>query len=251
MDNVYICIPARYGSSRLEGKPLMKIMNKTIINHVYDNVSKLNYKTVILTDDHRIYNEVICFGGKVEMITEYCLNGTDRIIKYLRKHNINEGVIVNVQGDEPFIDHKNIEAAINNYFDKKKNDNSLVCSTLFYETKDPYEVKSRSRGKLVLNKNSDIMYCSRNIIPAFKSKEYNEEYKYKIHVGIFVFDCEYLLNNYEKENTDLQLCEDIEWMKILEQGYKINAVQIENHEIGVDTIDDLNYLIEKYETKRE
>mgnify|MGYP003337002972 CR=1 FL=1 len=81
MENVYICIPARYGSSRLEGKPLMKICNKTIINHVYDNVSKLNYKTVILTDDDRIYNEVIRFGGNCEMIIENCLNGTERIIK--------------------------------------------------------------------------------------------------------------------------------------------------------------------------
>lgn len=245
MDNVYICIPARYGSSRLEGKPLMKICNKTIINHVYDNVSKLNYKTVILTDDDRIYNEVIGFGGNCEMITEDCLNGTERIIKYLQKHNISSGVIVNVQGDEPFINHHNIEKAINNYFEKK--DDKLVCSTLFYSTKDSHEIKSRSRGKLVLDKNNNIMYCSRNIIPAFKSMEFNPEHTYKIHVGIFVFDCDYLLNYYQKENTNLQLCEDIEWMKIMEQGFRINAVEIENHEIGVDTIEDLNYLKEKYE----
>ena len=251
MDNIYICIPARYGSSRLEGKPLMKINNKTIINHVYDNVSKLRYRTVILTDDDRIFNEVKNFGGEAEMITDYCLNGTDRVIKYLRKHNIKNGIIVNVQGDEPFIDENNIKKAIDNYIEKKKNDESLVCSTLFYETTDSHEIKSRSRGKLVLNKNNDIMYCSRNIIPAFKNMEFNPEHTYRIHVGIFVFDCNYLLNYYENENTHLQLCEDIEWMKILEQGFNINAVKINNHEIGVDTIEDLNYLKEKYEIKRE
>lgn len=244
MDNIYICIPARYGSSRLEGKPLLKICGKTIINHVYDNVNKLNYKTVILTDDDRIYNEVINFGGNCEMITEYCLNGTDRIIKYLRKNNIIDGVIVNVQGDEPFINQDNIKKAIDNFLLRK----NIACSTLYYETNDSNEIKSRSRGKLVLDKDNNIMYCSRNIIPAFKNTDFNDEYIYKIHVGIFVFDCKYLLENYEKENTPIQLCEDIEWMKILEQGYKINAVKIENHEIGVDTIEDLNYLKNKYES---
>ncbi len=245
MDNIYICIPARYGSSRLEGKPLLKICGKTIINHVYDNVKKLNYNTIILTDDDRIYSEVINFGGNCEIITDYCLNGTDRIIKYLRKKNINDGIIVNVQGDEPFINEDNIQKAIDNFLARK----DIVCSTLFYETQDNNEIKSRSRGKLVLDSNNNIMYCSRNIIPAFKNKEYNEEYTYKIHVGIFVFDCKYLLENYSKENTPIQLCEDIEWMKILEQGFKINAIKIENHEIGVDTIDDLNYLKNKYELK--
>ena len=108
---------------------------------------------------------------------------------------------------------------------------------------DKEEVDSRSRGKLVLNKNSDIMYCSRNIIPATKKNMYNPKMVYRIHVGIFVFKYSYLINEYMKENTYLQLQEDIEWLKIIEQGYSINAVKIESAERGGDTIEDYNHLI--------
>lgn len=249
--NIYLFIPSRFNSSRLPGKPLLKINNKTIINHVYDNVSKIqNLNRIhILTDDNRIKNECNNFGAKCEIITEECLNGTDRIIKYLKKNNINDGIIVNVQGDEPFILSDNIEKAINNFIEKRKNNKNMVCSSLFYETQDIHEIKSRSRGKTVLDKNNNVMYCSRNIIPSTKKNELIPGYKYKIHVGIFVFDCNYLLNDYTKENTELQLCEDIEWMKILEQGYIMNCVKINTHEIGVDTIDDYEYLKKKYETK--
>ena len=130
---------------------------------------------------------------------------------------------------------------------KRKIDNKLVCSSLYYETLELNEINSRSRGKTVLDKNNNVMYCSRNIIPSSKTNNIIPNYKYKIHVGIFVFDCNYLLNYYCNENTELQLCEDIEWMKILEQGYTMNCVRIDNHEIGIDTIDDYNYLKKKYD----
>ena len=120
---IYLFIPARYNSSRLPGKPLLKINNKTIINHVYENVIKIKNidNIVILTDDIRIKEECNSFNSRCEIINEECLNGTDRIIKYLQKNNITDGIIVNVQGDEPFIKSENIEMAINNFIDKKKN----------------------------------------------------------------------------------------------------------------------------------
>ena len=247
--NIYLFIPARFNSSRLPGKPLLKINNKTIINHVYDNVSKIkNLDSIhILTDDIRIKNECDTFNAYCEIINEECLNGTDRIIKYLKKNNINEGIVVNVQGDEPFINYENIQKAIDNFIEKKKINPKMVCSSLYYETDNLNEIKSRSRGKTVLDKENNVMYCSRNIIPSSKKNEIIDNYKYKIHVGIFVFDCNYLLNYYCNENTDLQLCEDIEWMKIIEQGFKINCVKIKNHEIGIDTMEDYNYLKKKYE----
>lgn len=248
---IYLFIPARYNSSRLPGKPLLKINNKTIINHVYENVIKIKNIDIdnifILTDNLLIKEECDSFNAKCVIIKDECLNGTDRIIKNLQKNNITEGIIVNVQGDEPFIKSENIELAIKNFIDKRKTDNKLVCSSLYYETTDLNEIKSRSRGKLVLDKNSNVLYCSRNIIPSSKTDKIISNYKYKIHVGIFIFDCNYLLNNYIHENTQLQLCEDIEWMKILEQGYNMNCVKIKSHEIGVDTIDDYNYLKDKYE----
>ena len=99
-----------------------------------------------------------------------------------------------------------------------------------------------------MDKKNNVMYCSRNISPSCKSNEILPNYKYKLHVGMFVFDCNYLLEYYNKENTHLQLCEDIEWMKLLEQGFTMNCVKIEEHETGVDTKEDYLYLKNKYET---
>ena len=137
--------------------------------------------------------------------------------------------------------------AIDNYKLKKKTNSKLVCSSLYYRTNNINEIKSRSRGKLVTDSKGNVLYCSRNIIPSSKKECIISNFNYKIHVGIFVFDCSYLLNMYKKENTELQLLEDIEWMKILEQGYDMNCVEILDHEIGVDTREDYNYLKNKYE----
>ena len=254
MERIIVCIPARYYSTRLPGKPLLKINNKTIINHVYNNVKKLKctQEIIVLTDDIRICKEVISFGGNCDIVNEECLNGTDRIISYLKNTFMEENIltdnliVVNVQGDEPFIDHNNIQIAIDNYRGKKSLDEKLVCSTLFYKTKDKKCIINKSRGKIVLDLNNNIMYCSRNIIPSGKKNDIISDYSYNIHIGIFVFDAEYLLKMYHNVNTPLQLCEDIEWMKIIEQGYKINACEVINHEIGVDTIEDYNYLKNKY-----
>ena len=120
-------------------------------------------------------------------------------------------------------------------------------SNVAHKTQEESSIRSRSRGKAVLDLNDNIIYCSRNIIPSGKNDVLIPKHNYNIHIGIFVFDCKYLLEHYYKNNTPLQLCEDIEWMKIMEQGFKINAVEIKEHEIGVDTIDDFNYLKKKYE----
>ena len=114
--------PYRLKSTRLPDKLLYKINNKTIINHVFDNVSKssLINNTIILTDSDLIKENVINFGGESQIIDEHCINGTDRIIKYLKKSKITHGIVVNVQGDEPFINYQNIDLAINNFFNRKK-----------------------------------------------------------------------------------------------------------------------------------
>jgi 3-deoxy-manno-octulosonate cytidylyltransferase (CMP-KDO synthetase) len=245
--NIICCIPARYASTRLPGKPLLKIGDKTIINHVYNRCKKMNVSDIIvLTDDNRIYDEVINFGGKCVIITEDCLYGTERIIKYLNKYNIFCDVIVNVQGDEPFIEPNNVNKAIENYFKTKEKNKNMVCSTIYYETQDEKEIKSKNRGKLVCNKEGYIMYYSRNVIPSCKNYDVIPNYKYKIHIGVFVYDCNYLRDNFLIENTELQLCEDIEWMKILEQGYDIIIDKVEGAEISVDTMEDYKLLKEKY-----
>lgn len=243
MDKILCCIPARYESKRLPGKPLLKINDKTIINLVYEKAlqTKLD-DIVILTDDKRIYDEVISFGGNCVIITEECLNGTDRIIKYLEKIDNNQyDIIVNLQGDEPFIDPNVVNEIIDNQIEKKPE-----CSTVCFKTNNKEEILSKSRGKAVVDNFNNIIYCSRNVIPTNKNENIIENHLYNIHVGIFVYDKKYLLNHFNKENTKNQLLEDIEWLKIIEQGYKINTIFSEELERGIDTIEDYNYLKNKY-----
>ena len=245
---IIACIPARFGSTRLYGKPLYIINNKTIIQHVYEAVCKVDIidYVVVLTDNLMIKNNIELIGGNVEMILEPCLNGTERICHYLSTIDYTNNIIINVQGDEPFISVDNIKKSINNYIERIKVDSLCVCSTLFYKTRNMNEIGNNSRGKLVLDCLNNIMYCSRNIIPAGKQVKIIENYDYKIHIGVFVFNATYLMEHNRNNNTELQLCEDIEWMKIIEQGYHINAVETTEHEIGVDTIEDYNYLHSKY-----
>ena len=243
-------IPSRFQSSRLPGKPLLKIANKTIINRVYDQVKKCKLidDIIVLTDDDRIKEEVEKFGGNVAMVTEECLNGTERIVKYIKNNYDCCDLVINVQGDEPYINPENIDMCIQNFIDKKYLIPDMKCSTLHFKYDKKDEVIKRSNSKIVLDKYDNILYCSRNIIPGLKKNYYNDNTLYYGHIGVFVFDKEYLLNEYLNKNTKYQLYEDIEWLKILEDGYKINSVLVENnHEFGVDTNEDYIYLCEKYQ----
>ena len=128
--------------------------------------------------------------------------------------------------------------------------NKMACSTMVFKIdKNTEHPSSRSVGKVVLDKDNNIMYCSRNIIPGTKLENYNNSYQYMGHIGVFVYNCDYLMNNFEnKNNNSLQKSEDIEWLKLLQDGYKINAIIVNKPERSVDTIEDLNYLKFKYES---
>jgi 3-deoxy-manno-octulosonate cytidylyltransferase (CMP-KDO synthetase) len=252
-------IPARYESTRLPGKPLLKIKGISVINRVYLQVKKCKMidEIIVLTDDIRIKKEVESINGRVEMITEECLNGTERIIKYLQNHPESCDIVVNVQGDEPFVNPEDIDRCIQNYYKIRYNqyNNEITnnynhnvdykCSTMCHLLKLD-EVENRNKGKVILNKKNDILYCSRNVIPGSKNDILNKDYLYYGHTGVFVFDKNYLLNEFIKENTQYQIYEDIEWLKIIEQGYKINTIFINNPERGIDTIEDYNYFLQKY-----
>lgn len=245
----YCFIPARYSSSRLPGKPLLSINGKTIIQLVYEQVKKCQTidKIYVLTDDERIQKVVHSFGGECH-ITGDCLNGTSRIVNFINEKRIECDLIVNVQGDEPFINPKNIDACVKNFIKQSQEDSTIKCSTLHFKHTEEVEIRKRSNGKLVLDKHNNIMYGSRNIIPGLKKEEYNNQTTYWGHIGIFVFEKEYLLKEYLNGNTPYQLAEDIEWLKILEDGYRINSVLVdkESHERGVDTDEDYEFLKQKY-----
>lgn len=243
---VLCLIPARYSSTRLPGKPLLKINGVSIIARVYQQViqCRLIDRIIVLTDDVRIQTEIIHIGGESEIVSDTCLNGTERIIKYLKTKNYTDDIIVSVQGDEPYINPFYIDRCIENY-NMKKDIPGLKCSTLHYCLENNSGLADRSIGKLVLDRWNNIMYCSRNIIPGTKTQEINSRAHYYGHIGIFVFEREYLMNEYIGSSI-YQLSEDIEWLKILEDGYKINSVEVDNPEISVDTPEDYAYLVAKY-----
>jgi 2-dehydro-3-deoxyphosphooctonate aldolase (KDO 8-P synthase) len=240
---ILCCIPARFHSSRLPGKPLLLINKKTVIQLTYEQALKTSADhVVVLTDSPIIKDEVESFGGNCTLITEKCLNGTDRILKYLdRIDHTAYDVVVNLQGDEPFVDPKNVDAAIQNYLDKKPS-----CSTMCFRTLEEADIVSKSRGKAVVNDAGDIVYCSRNVIPSGKHCDILPGHAYNIHVGVFVFDKQYLLKHYGLGDTPLQLAEDIEWLKILETGFRINTIFVDHAERGIDTKEDYQYLKSKY-----
>lgn len=258
MKNIIAIIPARYNSSRLPGKPLLKLGKYTMIQKVYLQTIKSKYidKVYVTTDDDRVKNSVEYVDGNVIMIKDECLNGTERIFLALQKlekemdtRDVN--IIVNVQGDEPFINPDHIDIAIESYLSKKGKPNyqKLVCSTLHYQIKDINEINNSSIGKLVLNHQNDIMYCSRNVIPSNKKLEINKNQTYYGHIGVFIFDRNYL-TEYMKQNTTYQLEEDIEWLKIIENGYSINSSLVSNVEIGINTQEDYDYLLKKFNLQK-
>jgi 3-deoxy-manno-octulosonate cytidylyltransferase (CMP-KDO synthetase) len=247
MDFRKICfIPARYESTRLPGKPLLKIANKTIIRRVYEQVQqcKLVNHIIVLTDDELIKNEVQSFGGNVYIIKDVCRNGTDRIINFLKSVDIKCDLVVNVQGDEPFINPIDIERCIENFIIKNKQEVNLKCSTM-HHISNFKSSDNKSTVKIVLDNKMNIMYGSRSLIPG--SKNNNFEMNYNVHIGVFVYDKSYLLNEFDKDDTNYQIIEDIEWLKIVEQGFKINSILVNDCEIGVDTMDDYLYLVNKFD----
>jgi 3-deoxy-manno-octulosonate cytidylyltransferase (CMP-KDO synthetase) len=242
-------IPARYDSSRLPGKPLLKFGDKTMIQMVYEKTCKSVYvdKTYVVTDDERVKDSVELIGGNVIIVKEECVNGTERLCKAIMNNlELFEDVntIVNVQGDEPFIKPNHIDIAISNLNSK------VVCSTLHYKITDEKDLFNRSIGKLILDNKQNIIYCSRNCIPYNKEGIPNlEKTNYYGHIGIFVFNKKYLLDYYCKENTPLQLEEDIEWLKIIEQGFSLKSTIVKDYEIGVNLPEDYTYLLDKYKPK--
>jgi 3-deoxy-manno-octulosonate cytidylyltransferase (CMP-KDO synthetase) len=240
-------IPARYQSSRLPGKPLLKIGDKTIIQRTYLQTakSKLISDVFVVTDDDRIMKHIIEIGGKAIKVEDKCLNGTERICKALHLLDDKYDVIVNVQGDEPFIDPNNIDYCIGKYLENEK-DTQMVCTTIHTILSDVNEINHRTIGKMVMDKYDNVMYCSRAVIPHTKNGSLSENNTYNGHIGIFVFRRSYLPNFMSDANTPAQLSEDIEWLKIMEHGYRIKSYSVKSSEIGINTIDDFNYLSKKY-----
>lgn len=233
-------IPARYNSSRFPGKPLADIMGKTMIRRVVEQVQKcpLVDDVIVATDDNRIAENVLSSGGKVIMTGKNHRSGTDRIGEVLEKLTA-EGkeydVIVNIQGDEPFIDPKQIEEIISLF-----RDTGVQIATLAKKITSAEEVNNPNVVKVVFGKHEQALYFSRLPIPYLRTK--TEETTYFKHVGMYAYKADILKLLVTLEPAPLEKAESLEQLRWLENGYEIHVHITEFESVAIDTPEDLKKL---------
>lgn len=234
-------IPARFASTRLLGKPLADIGGKPMIQHTYESSlkSKLLNKVIIAVDDTKVEEAAKNFGANVLMTPKDIPTGSDRLA-YVIKDIPEAKIIVNIQGDEPFINGTMIDQAI----EPLLFDRSISISTLAKKIETVEELKSPSIPKVVFDYNNFAMYFSRSPIPFVRdARSYLERIQktdiYK-HIGLYVYRREALLKFTRLEATDLEQTEKLEQLRMLENGMKIKIVVTEFDTLSVDTPDDLS-----------
>ncbi len=233
MTKTAIIIPARYGSSRLEGKPLLKVLGKSIIQWVYEKAqkSKLADLIIVATDDERIFNEVKSFGGSVEMTSTKHKCGSDRIMEVVSRHP-EISFICNLQGDEPLIEPDSIDDVIRNV----KEDDNADISTLIRILTDEEEINNPNLVKCVTDKNGFALYFSRSKIPFERNLGFATFYG---HLGIYGYKRKALEAMTTLAQTPLEQTESLEQLRALENGMKIKTSIVNFVPVGIDTKDDL------------
>ena len=229
-----IIIPARYGSSRLEGKPLLKANNKPIIQWVWEKASKCKGidRVIVATDDERIYNACKEFGAEVEMTSTEHKSGSDRIAEVAKRHP-EIGYIINLQGDEPLIEDSNIELVRKGVVE----DETADISTLVREIKDMDEVNNPNLVKCIFDVNNFAMYFSRSKIPYERNEGKSKFYG---HLGIYGYKREALFKMTSLPQTTYEMAESLEQLRALQNGMKIKIAVVDNVPVGIDTLEDFN-----------
>ena len=231
-------IPARYASTRFPGKPLATLAGKPVIQHVYEKVSSVVADTWVATDDDRIFNTVKAFGGKAIMTRTDHKSGTDRIEEAVEKIGGEWDVVINVQGDEPFIHTSQIEAVCRCF-----DDTSTEIATLGKPFGDNIEAISNPNSpKIVIDKRGYALYFSRSVIPYVRRKEAQEwalSYPFLKHIGLYAYRRNVLKEVTRLPQGTLETAESLEQLRWLENGYRIKVGQTDIETIGIDTPEDL------------
>ena len=232
MKKIAIVIPARYASTRLPGKPLLKVNNKTIIEYVWQAAkkSKLAHEVIVATDDLRIKKAVEEFGGLCEMTDSNHQCGSDRIAEVSKRHQEFD-YILNLQGDEPQITSEVIDLAIKALID----DNNTDISTLVREISDKEQINNPNCVKCVFDNNYNALYFSRCPIP-YQRNEGNSPYY--AHIGIYGYKKESLIKMTKMSQTNLEKQESLEQLRALQNGMKIKVAITALNPTGIDTIED-------------
>ena len=233
--HILAIIPSRFASTRLPGKPLINIAGKSMIQRVYEQCKKslLLNQIVVATDDERIYQHVDEFGGNVIMTSTTHESGTDRCNEIILNSNIAHDIIVNIQGDEPFINPKQIDQTITNLINSKAD-----IATLAKKIDDLKLVFDTNTPKVIFNKKTKI---AKDFVR--KIHKINKDKKYYKHVGIYAFKATVLNEISKLSQTEREMNEKLEQLRWLEHNYQI-IIGITDHEsLSIDTQEDLNKLL--------
>ena len=225
-------IPSRYASTRLPGKPLRMIAGETLVHRVYERaaLAKLPDIVIVATDNEKIESEVKSFGGRVMMTSPDHPTGTDRLAEVAASLTDYDNV-VNVQGDEPFINPDVIDSLAKMLAERDDLDMTTAAAPL---KEDEYD--DPSAVKVVVNQKGEALYFSRSLIPYPRNEFSVPPLK---HVGIYAYRRDFLLAYAGMKQTPLEKTESLEQLRALEMGYKIGVIRIDSEDIGIDTEEDL------------
>lgn len=230
-------IPARYASTRFPGKPLALLGGKPVIQHVYEKVAAVLETAYVATDDERIYDAVKSFGGQVVMTRTDHKSGTDRIEEAIEKIGGEWDVVVNVQGDEPFVAKSQLDT-ICHCFD----DPTTQIATLGKPFESMEAVQNPNSPKIVVDNMGFAMYFSRSVIPYVRGKEKSSwltHYPFQKHLGIYAYRKDVLRQVTQLPQSSLEIAESLEQLRWLQNGFKIKVGTTDVETVGIDTPQDL------------
>lgn len=233
-------IPARYASSRFPGKPLVDIHGKTMIRRVYEQAKqcKLLYDVVVATDHAEIFKEVESFGGKACYTSAEHSNGTERCAEVAQQYDVD--VIINIQGDEPFIQPEQIDTLARCFESPYTNIATLIKK---HELND--ELRNPARVKVTVTQKLEALYFSRSVIPFQRATSNPQPVTFYKHIGIYGYRKSTLLELVELEPTMLELTESLEQLRWLENAYNIQCALTKHESLAVDTPEDLEEILKR------
>lgn len=238
-------IPARYASSRFPGKSLIDIQGKSMIQRVYEQAARSSslHKLVVATDDERIFSHVQSFGGEVLMTSLYHANGTDRCWDALQQLGHGYRYVINIQGDEPFIDPRQIDELAS-----VLQDGTAELATQMIPVNTHEELFDLGEVKIVLNDKMEALYFSRMVIPFIKGvdeKEWHRHFKYYRHVGMYAYRRDVLEKISKIPVSSLEQAESLEQLRWLEHGFKIRCVPTHFESHCIDTPGDVEKVMRR------
>ncbi len=237
-------IPARYASTRFPGKPLADMGGKPMIQRVYEQVKRAVHDVWVATDDSRIFETVQSFGGKAVMTSTEHRSGTDRIQEAYSKIGEDFDVVINVQGDEPFIRPEQIES-LKECFDSK--DVELATLVKPFKKEDGFDILFNPNSpKVVINKKNEAIYFSRSIVPYIRDSHHTEwldKHIFYKHIGMYAYRVDVLKEITQLPQSSLEKAESLEQLRWIENDYRIRVGYTDVETIGIDTPEDMERAI--------